>query len=72
MTKPIRILLQTTIPAIEDDWNIERFSFIRCATRMRNTSPTYVVDCRALRSSKIRFQFPELTPTRTNMARMDS
>lgn len=29
MTKPTRILLQTTIPAIEDDWNIERFSLLR-------------------------------------------
>jgi hypothetical protein len=28
MTRPIRILLQTTIPAIEDDWNIERFSLL--------------------------------------------
>ena len=29
MLKPIRILLQTTIPHIEDDWNIERFSLLR-------------------------------------------
>jgi hypothetical protein len=29
MTKAIRILLQTTIPGIEDDWNIERFSLLR-------------------------------------------
>jgi hypothetical protein len=29
MFKPIRILLQTTIPAIEDDWNIEQFSLLR-------------------------------------------
>ena len=29
MTKPINILLQTTIPPIEDDWNIERFSLLR-------------------------------------------
>ena len=27
--KPIQILLQTTIPSIEDDWNIERFSLLR-------------------------------------------
>lgn len=26
---PIRILLQTTIPATEDDWNIDRFSLLR-------------------------------------------
>ena len=29
MTRPIRILLQTTIPAVEDDWNVERFSLLR-------------------------------------------
>src|SRR5437660_5296343 len=28
-SKPFRILLQTTIPPIEDDWNIERFSLLR-------------------------------------------
>ncbi|HEU4869879.1 MAG TPA: hypothetical protein VFT08_03440 [Pyrinomonadaceae bacterium] len=29
MPNPIHILLQTTIPAIEDDWNIGRFSLLR-------------------------------------------
>jgi hypothetical protein len=29
MSKPIRILLQTTIPPIDDDWNINRFSLLR-------------------------------------------
>jgi hypothetical protein len=29
MTKPIRILLQTTIPFVEDDWHIGRFSLLR-------------------------------------------
>ncbi|HYO63554.1 MAG TPA: hypothetical protein VER08_07855 [Pyrinomonadaceae bacterium] len=29
MTKPIRILLQTTIPATPDDWGVERFSLLR-------------------------------------------
>jgi hypothetical protein len=29
MNKPIRILLQTTIPGAEDDWNIDRFSLLR-------------------------------------------
>jgi hypothetical protein len=29
MSTPTRILLQTTIPAIEDDWNIGRFSLLR-------------------------------------------
>jgi hypothetical protein len=29
MGKPVRILLQTTIPAVEDDWHIGRFSLLR-------------------------------------------
>jgi len=29
MASPTRILLQTTIPAIADDWNIDRFSLLR-------------------------------------------
>lgn len=29
MPRPIRILLQTTIPSIADDWNIARFSMLR-------------------------------------------
>ena len=29
MTKPIRILMQTTIPYAEDDWHIGRFSLLR-------------------------------------------
>jgi len=29
MNKPIQILLQTTIPGAEDDWNIDRFSLLR-------------------------------------------
>jgi hypothetical protein len=29
MSKPIQILLQTTIPAVEDDWNVDRFSLLR-------------------------------------------
>jgi hypothetical protein len=29
MSNPIRILLQTTIPTIEDDWHIGRFSLLR-------------------------------------------
>lgn len=29
MTKPIRVLLQTTIPFAEDDWHIGRFSLLR-------------------------------------------
>lgn len=29
MSEPIKILLQTTIPATEDDWNIGRFSLLR-------------------------------------------
>src|SRR5260370_26228376 len=29
MTKPIRILLQTTIPFAEDNWHVGRFSLLR-------------------------------------------
>ncbi len=29
MKSPIRILLQTTIPAVEDDWHVGRFSLLR-------------------------------------------
>jgi hypothetical protein len=29
MTKPIRVLLQTTIPFAENDWNVGRFSLLR-------------------------------------------
>jgi hypothetical protein len=29
MREPIRILLQTTIPDVEDDWNVGRFSLLR-------------------------------------------
>src|ERR1044072_3941441 len=29
MSNPIHILLQTTIPNVEDDWNIDRFSLLR-------------------------------------------
>jgi len=29
MANPIRILLQTTIPSVDDDWNINRFSRLR-------------------------------------------
>src|SRR2546425_13191887 len=29
MGKPIRVLLQATIPYIENDWSIERFSLLR-------------------------------------------
>lgn len=29
MSKPIKILLQTTIPTVEDDWHIGRFLLLR-------------------------------------------
>lgn len=29
MDKPVKILLQTTIPSVEDDWNIGRFSLLK-------------------------------------------
>jgi hypothetical protein len=41
MEKPVRILLQTTIPAKEDDWSIERFSLLRNhLTSIRNDTGT--------------------------------
>src|SRR5215813_8409002 len=29
MSNPVQILLQTTIPAVADDWNVDRFSLLR-------------------------------------------
>jgi hypothetical protein len=49
MKNPIRILLQTTIPATEDDWNIERFSLLRdhlASIRDNDGNPTYEVTTR--------------------------
>ena len=46
MTNPIRILFQTTIPTIEDDWNIERFSLLRdhlASVKDQNGALTYEV-----------------------------
>ena len=37
MVRPIRILLQTTIPAAEDDWHVGRFSLLReCLSGLRD------------------------------------
>ena len=49
MTGPIRILLQTTIPAIEDDWNIDRFSLLRAylaGLMDSDGNPLFAVDAR--------------------------
>lgn len=49
MTSPIRILLQTTIPAIEDDWNIRRFSMLQellAGLRDGDGRPLFAVDAR--------------------------
>src|SRR5438132_2757145 len=49
MPNPIRILMQTTIPATEDDWRIERFSLLRShlASISNNTGgPTCEVSAR--------------------------
>lgn len=46
MERPIRILLQTTIPHTEDDWNIERFSLLRdhlASIPDNNGNPIYEV-----------------------------
>lgn len=49
MSNPVQILLQTTIPTVEDDWNIERFSLLRqhlISITNDNGSPLYQVTAR--------------------------
>ncbi len=49
MGKPIHILLQTTIPAVEDDWNIKRFSLLRdhlASLKDDDQAPLYKVSTR--------------------------
>src|SRR4026209_2045077 len=49
MTNPIRILLQTTIPAAEDDWSIDRFSLLRdhlASLKDEDGNPAYEVTAR--------------------------
>jgi hypothetical protein len=48
MADPIHILLKTTIPTVEDDWNIGRFSLLRdhLASIKNGESPTYRVTTR--------------------------
>jgi len=46
---PIRVLLQTTIPSTEDDWNIERFSMLRdylASLTHDDGSPLFLVTAR--------------------------
>jgi hypothetical protein len=49
MVSHINILLQTTIPAIADDWNIDRFSLLRdhlASLKDKNGEPLYNVTAR--------------------------
>ena len=49
MPNPLRILLQTTIPASGDDWGVERFSLLRSFLESqvdRSGDPLYVVTAR--------------------------
>lgn len=49
MSKPIQILLQTTIPAVEDDWNVDRFSLLRehlSSLKDHEGAPLYQVTAR--------------------------
>src|ERR1041384_3385870 len=48
MSDPIHILLQTTIPNIQDDWNIDRFSLLRehLASIKNGDAPVYKVTAR--------------------------
>ena len=46
MADPIHILLQTTIPNVEDDWNIDRFSLLRdhlASIKNDDQTPVYKV-----------------------------
>ena len=45
MKRPVKILLQTTIPFAEDDWNIGRFSLLRKhLSSLENTDRTPLYD----------------------------
>src|ERR1700754_4885942 len=49
MADPIHILLQTTIPNTEDDWNVGRFSLLRehlASIRNGDETPVYKVTAR--------------------------
>ena len=49
MADPIHILLQTTIPPVEDDWNIDRFSLLRehlASIKNGDDTPVYKVTAR--------------------------
>ena len=49
MSKPVHILLQTTIPPVEDDWNIKRFSLLAehlASLKDENGAPLYNVTTR--------------------------
>jgi hypothetical protein len=49
MSKPVHILLQTTIPPVEDDWNIKRFSLLAehlASLKDENGAPLYKITTR--------------------------
>lgn len=49
MTRPVQILLQTTIPQVEDDWSIERFSMLHdflASLKDEQGTPLYTVTAR--------------------------
>jgi hypothetical protein len=49
MSNPVNILLQTTIPFVEDDWNVERFSLLAehlASLKDDNGNPLYKVTTR--------------------------
>lgn len=49
MSKPVHILLQTTIPPVEDDWNIKRFSLLAehlASLKDENGAPLYQITTR--------------------------
>lgn len=49
MSNPVQILLQTTIPVVEDDWNVDRFSLLSehlSSLKNENGEPLYQVTTR--------------------------
>ena len=55
MERPIRVLLQTTIPKTEDDWSVERFSLLRdylASIKEQDGTPTFDVVARNRESNQ--------------------
>jgi hypothetical protein len=56
VSKPAKILMQTTIPTVEDDWSIARFSRIRaCLAGLRDASGATLFEVTARDRGAIRW-----------------